>query len=328
MCGIATWGCASIPRRPLAGTPSSPRAASTTDCQVQRTVSSRIRSWPLRTGRAAALCAAALVVGSCASPRVVLPVGAGTPLPDYTELFDAAADPCRRVRTLEFVLAIEGETGDTRLRGRVRGALERPAALRLEGIAPFGAPAFVLVAGEAPAVLLLPRQRRVVTDATGKQLLELLAGLPLGPADLRAVLTGCLLPDPLAVGASTYRNGWVGVHLQGGATLFVNQVDGEPVIVAGRRNGLSIVYGDHTRGMPRRIHLRTSASAGVITDVTATLSQVSINVEIDERAFAALVPVDFTPTSIETLRPDAGPLAVPDEAGPRTAAEGAARAGP
>ena len=225
------------------------------------------------------------------------------------------------------MLAIEGETGDTRLRGRVRGALARPAALRLEGIAPFGAPAFVLVAGGAPAVLLLPRQRRVVADATGKQLLELLAGLPLGPADLRAVLTGCLVPDPVAIGARTYRNGWVGVQLQGDATLYVNHVDGKPLIVAGRSGGLSVVYGDHMRGMPRRIHLRTTTSGGVITDVTATLSQVSINVEIDERAFAGLVPGDFTPTSIDTLRPDAGPLAVPGEAGPGTAVEGAAPTG-
>ena len=272
-----------------------------------------------RRAAAVALCAVAGFLSGCAPPRIVLPQEAGTPLPAYAELFDAAVDPCRRVRTLELVLAIDGETGDTRLRGRVRGALARPASLRLEGIAPFGAPGFVLVAGEEPAVLLLPRQRRVVTDATGKDLLELLAGLPLGPADLRAVLTGCLLPDPTPVGARRYRNGWVGVQLEGDATLFVNQVDGAPVIVAGRRSGLVVAYDDHARALPRRIHLRTTAPGAAVTDVTATLSQVSINVEIDERAFARRVPADFTPTSIETLRPDSGPLAVSGEASRRPA---------
>ena len=283
---------------------------------------------PRRRGGATALCAVALVLSGCASPRILLPQGAGTPLRDYAELFNAAADPCRRVRTLELVLAIDGETGDTRLRGRVRGALARPASLRLEGIAPFGAPAFVLVVGEAPAVLLLPRDRRVVTDATGKDLLELLAGLPLGPADLRAVLTGCLVPDPAPVGARAYRNGWVGVQLEGDATLYLNHVDGAPVIVAGQRSGLLVEYGDHTRGMPRRIHLRTTAPGSVVTDVTATLSQVSINVEIDERAFARRVPRDFTPTSIETLRPESGPLAVRGETARGAAAEGVAPAAP
>ena len=281
-----------------------------------------------RHGGAAALCAVALALSGCASPRIVLPQGAGTPLPDYTELFNAAADPCRRVRTLELVLAIDGETGDTRLRGRVRGALARPASLRLEGIAPFGAPAFVLVAGEEPAVLLLPRQRRVVTDATGKDLLELLAGLPLGPADLRAVLTGCLVPGAMPVGARTYRNGWVGVELEGNATLYLNNIEGAPLIVAGRRSGLVVEYSDHTRGMPRRIRLRTTLPGGMVTDVTAMLSQVSINVEIDERAFARRVPEDFTPTSIETLRPDSGPLAVREEAARGAAAEGVPPAAP
>ncbi len=277
---------------------------------------------------AAALCAIALVLSGCAAPRIILPQGAGTPLHDYTELFNAAADPCRRVRTLEFVLAIDGRTGDTRLRGRVRGALARPASLRLEGIAPFGAPAFVLVAGAEPAVLLLPRQRRVVTDATGKDLLELLAGVPLGPADLRAVLTGCLKPDPAPVGARAYRNGWVGVELEGDATLYLNRVDGTPVIVAGRRSGLLVEYGGHMRGMPRRIHMRTTGPDSVVTTVTATLSQVSINVEIDERAFARRVPGDFKPTSIETLRPESGPLAVSEEAARGAAAEGVPPAAP
>lgn len=262
-----------------------------------------------RLARAAVAAAAALVFAGCAAPRIVLPEGAGTPLADYAELFDAAADPCRGVRTLELVLAIEGETGDTRLRGRVRGALARPASLRLEGVAPFGAPAFILVAGESPAVLVLPRERRVVTDATGRDLLQLLAGLPLEPADLRAVLTGCLVPHPTPVAARTYSNGWVGVQLEGEATLYVDRAAAAPVIVAGRRKGLVVAYGDHVRGMPRRVHVRSAPPGGAATDLTATLSQVSINVDIDARAFARVVPRDFTPTSIDTLRPEAGPLA-------------------
>ena len=256
-----------------------------------------------------------LALGACAAaPGIVLPRDPGTPLPDYAELFDAAVDPCRGVRTLELVLAIEGETGETRLRGRVRGALARPASLRLEGIAPFGAPAFILVAGESPAVLLLPRQRRVVTDASGSDLLALLAGLPLEPADLRAVLTGCMVPNPTPVAARTYSNGWVGIELEGAATLYVDRSGGAPVIVAGRRTGLVVAYGDHTRGLPRRVHARTTPPGSVATDLTAMLSQVSINVEIDARAFARTVPPDFAPTSIDTLRPEAGPLAISDEA--------------
>ena len=229
-------------------------------------------------------------------------------MPDYEDLFAAAVEPCRRVRTLELLLAISGRTGDARLRGRVRGALARPASLRLEGLAPFGAPAFVLVAGPAPAVLLLPRERRVVTGASGRDLLAALAGLPLGPADFRAVLTGCLVPQPRAVAARTYGGGWVGVVLEGDATLYLREVGAEPIMVAGRRPGLIVEYADHARGLPRRIRVQTTPPAAAATDLTATLQQVDINVELDARAFVQGVPDGFAPVSIETLRGAPGPL--------------------
>ena len=261
-----------------------------------------------RSLRLVCVCILTLVLGACAPPRINLPRGAGTPLADYEDLFAAAVEPCRRVRTLELLLAISGRTGDARLRGRVRGALARPASLRLEGLAPFGAPAFVLVAGAAPPVLLLPRERRVVSGASGRDLLAALAGLPLGPADLRAVLTGCLVPHPRAVAARTYGGGWIGVALEGDATLYLREVGAARVTVAGRRPGLIVEYAGHVRGLPRRIRVQTAAPGAAATDLTATLSQVDINVELDARVFVQDVPDGFTPVSIETLRGAPGPL--------------------
>ena len=257
---------------------------------------------------AAACCLLALVLGACTPPPIVLPQGAGTPLRDYEATFAAAVDPCRRVDTLEFLLALTGRAGDARLRGRVRGALARPAALRLEGLAPFGAPAFVLVASSGRALLLLPRERRAVTDATGRELLEALAGLPLGAADFGAVLTGCLAPRPRPVAARTYAGGWTGVALEGGATLYLRG-DGPAVVAAGRRPGLLVEYAEHVRGLPRRIRVQTTPGGAGATDLTATLSQVGVNVELDERAFVQNVPDGFAPAGIETLRGGAGPLA-------------------
>lgn len=267
----------------------------------------------VRLGATAAGCLLALVLGACAPPPIVLPQGAGTPLRDYEATFAAAVDPCRRVDTLEFLLALTGRAGDTRLRGRVRGALARPAALRLEGLAPFGAPAFVLIASSGRALLLLPRERRAVTDATGRELLEALAGLPLGAADFRAVLTGCLAPRPRPVAARTYASGWTGVALEGGATLYLRAGDGQPagpaVVAAGRRPGLLVEYAEHVRGLPRRIRVQTTAGGAGATDLTATLSQVGVNVELDDRAFVQNVPDGFAPAGLETLRGGAGPLA-------------------
>ena len=135
-------------------------------------------------GSALALCLFSVVLVSCTPSRVILPEGPGVPYADYHELFDRAVAACRGVRTLEALLALRGQTGEANLRGRVRTAVAEPASLRLEGLTPFGGPAFVLVVGEQPAILLLPRERRVVADAAGRDLLEALAGVELGPAEV------------------------------------------------------------------------------------------------------------------------------------------------
>jgi hypothetical protein len=64
--------------------------------------------------------------------------------------------------------------------------------LRLEGVAPFGTPVFILVADGSRGTLLLSRDRRVVRDADVADILDALIGLRLGPDDLRAVLSGCV----------------------------------------------------------------------------------------------------------------------------------------
>lgn len=235
---------------------------------------------------------------------------------DYRDLFDRAVETCRGVSTLEALLAISGRAGDANLRGRVRAALAEPASLRLEGLTPFGGPAFVLVVGHEPAILLLSRERRVVTNATGRDLLEILAGLPLDPADFRAVVTGCLVRDPRPLGARSYPNGWVGVDVEGDATVYLQQVDDAPVIVAGRRPGMVIEYDDHRGGLARRLRVTTTAPSTVETDLTAVMSQVSINVELDSRVFVPVVPDGFAPMSIEALRATAGPLEGPRPSDP------------
>ena len=206
------------------------------------------------------------------------------------------------------MLAISGQAGEASLRGRVRGALARPGSLRLEGLAPFGAPRFILVAHSDAAVLVLPRARRVVSEASAADLLDALAGVALGPADFGAVLTGCLMPDPQPRAARTYGNGWIGVDLDGGATLYLQMIDGAPVITAGTRDGLVVEYLDHARGLPRRVRLQSSDANRPNTDLTAILSQVNINPELQAEAFVARVRENYIPMTLNELRGTTGPL--------------------
>ena len=206
------------------------------------------------------------------------------------------------------MLAIRGQVGDTKLNGRVRAALARPSSLRLEGLAPFGAPGFLLVAQPDHAVLVLPRERRVVTDATGSELLEELAGVALGPADFRAVLTGCLVPEPRPRAARAYGDEWTGIELEGDATLYLRMIDGIPVIVAGRRGGMVVEYLDHTQGLPRRVRVQSREPGERNTDFNATLSQVNINIELHIDAFVAQGQDEYAPMTFDELRGITGPL--------------------
>ena len=148
-------------------------------------------------------------------------------------------------------MGITARTGDTRLRGDLLGALARPASLRLVGVTPFGAPSFVLVAEPTAAVLVLPRDERVVIGATAGDLLATLAGVELGADDFRAVLTGCIVPNPRPLGARIHENGWIAVSIDAETTAYLQVVDGVPVVIAGRRPGLTVWYSDHVRGLPR-----------------------------------------------------------------------------
>jgi hypothetical protein len=93
--------------------------------------------------------------------------------------------------------------------GRIDAGVEAPARLRLEGFPPvvYGSrPYFILVANGDDATLVLPRDDRVLLGARPGEIVEALAGVPLGPADLRAVLAGCGLAPasrPARRGSST-----------------------------------------------------------------------------------------------------------------------------
>ena len=253
----------------------------------------------------------ALVVflaSGCASTGRTLPVGPTVPFPDYQVSFDRAMDQCRRVRTMQLAMGITAQAGETRLRGNLLGAVARPASLRLVGVAPLGAPGFVLVADPDSAVLVLPRDRRVVTGASADDLLAALAGVALGAEDFRAVLTGCIVPDPDPLGARLHENGWIAVSMDADTTAYLETVDGVPVVVAGHRPGLTVWYSAHVRGLPRRIHIEAIDTTGVLTVLTATLSQVSINVELSPDVFVAQVRDDYLPMTLDQLRGTAGPL--------------------
>jgi hypothetical protein len=248
---------------------------------------------------------ASFAIAGCARRGIQLPSGAGTPLPDFAAVHSEAAKHCLGVRTLTTELGLAGKAGDQKLRGRALAGFESPASMRLEGLAPFGAPAFILVSRGSEATLLLPRDDRVLRNAAAQDILGALTGVSLSPADLQAILSGCVVPAPKATGGAQYGNDWRAIDLQGRARLYLRRVNQAWQLRAATRDGWRIEYPAWQGTWPRSVRLVSSAAPAV--DMTAQLSQVETNVAIDAKAFAVDVPRDATAITLEELR-DAGPL--------------------
>lgn len=232
----------------------------------------------------------------------MLPSGSGTPAPDFAGAYAAARAGCEGVRVLQVELGLSGRAAGQRLRGRVLAGLI-PGALRLEGVAPFGAPVFILVADGRRGTLLLARDRRVVHDAAPEEILNALVGIRLGPDDLRAMLTGCVRSAAEATAARAYGAEWLAIDLAAGGTVYLQRRDGVWRIVAGRYGGLEIDYPAFEGDRPSQVVLR-----GADLNLVLVLNQVEVNGELPRDQLVALkIPDGVAPLSLEQLR-TAGPL--------------------
>ena len=250
-----------------------------------------------------------LLLAACAPHRLELPTGAGEPFPEYAQALQGATADCRGVRTFSAELSIAGRAGHEKLRGRVAAGLAEPARARLEGIAPFGPPAFILVADGSSATLFLPRDNRVLAAASPAGILDALVGLDLGAADLRAILAGCVATDLQPASGRSYAGGWGRIELTGGGTVFVQRDGRQPWRVrAGLRPPLRIEY-ERAPGATTldAVRLLTIGEAGSGTDLRIGLSQVETNVTLAPAVFSIKVPPDAAPLTLAELR-QAGPI--------------------
>jgi outer membrane lipoprotein-sorting protein len=248
----------------------------------------------------------AIAASGCAARRVTLPTDQGSPLPDFAAVWTQVSEACRGVKTLTAELSLAGRAGDQRLRGRVVAGFERPGSMRLEGVAPFGPPAFILASRGATTVLLLPRDERVLRGERPEAILGALTGVALAPADLQAILTGCVTAAPKPAAGRLHQNGWASIDLDGSSRVYLQRQNDAWQIRAGRREGWQVEYPAWQDRFPRTVALR-SDRPGATVDLTATLSQIEANVDIDASAFTVNAPANAQSLTLEELRAS-GPL--------------------
>jgi len=239
----------------------------------------------------------ALLTAACASGGGTRPSTPGTDAPVALLDFRRATRPCAAVRTLTAELSLSGRAGGERLRGRVVAGLAEGGQARLEGLAPFGPPLFVLTAQANTAALVLPRERQILESAPMHDVLERLTGLPLSADELRLALLGCLGADAPATGFE-WPGPWRAVDTRDGHRLWLAPRDGAWRVVSADAGGWRVDYAGWLNDVPRQARVQTR-DANV--DLQVELRQLSMNVAIMPEAFQMTRPPDATPVRLDEL---------------------------
>jgi len=258
----------------------------------------------------------AIFFSSCASlPRpIALPSDPGTPLADFAAVHAQLSSACTAVRTLTMEIGLSGRAGSEPLRGRVIAGFERPSSMHLEGVAPFGGPVFVLAARGGSATLLLTREDRIIRNAPPEAILGALTGVALDPADLLAVFTGCVVPGPRAIAGHLHAGGLASIDVESGdqgtqrrtATLYLRRNGSQWELRAAKRDRWQIEYTPGAGSFPQSVRL-ISTNPDVVVGITAALSQIETNQDLDPKAFTVEEPKNVMPLTVDELR-RAGPL--------------------
>lgn len=242
----------------------------------------------------------------CGAPLMRLPAGPGAPAPDAAAALTQAAATCLGIRTLTAEVAASGKIGGQRFRTRLLVGVAAPGSARIEAVAPFGAPVFILAANNDDTTLLLPRDERVLQHGRSAEVLGAATGVPLGAEDLRLALTGCTPPVPRPEGRALGAD-WRVIETGPGDALYLHRAgSGGPwQIVAVNRAPWRIEYRDHLNGLPRAIRIVSlpgdrRADAGV--DLTLALSQVETNLTLGPDVFRVEIPRTAQPITLDELR--------------------------
>lgn len=193
-------------------------------------------------------------------------------------------------------MSLSGRAGGERVRGRILTGLESGGLVRLEAVAPFGAPFFILAGRSERATLLLPRERRVLQDAAVRDVLERITGLALGADDLRLIISGCLVERVEPLDGRQWGDRWKAVTIGPERVAYLRMQRGRAVLTAADYGPWHVDYAARAAGFPHLVRVRRGD-----VDITARMEQLNVNTQIDPRAWAVAIPSDADPMTLDEL---------------------------
>ncbi len=260
---------------------------------------------PRASGRRLAPVVAAILLASACAPKVrlTLPAGDGSPIADVTTVESIARGACRTPDALTADLRLSGRIDGDRVRGTLQVGASRET-MRIEGLAPFGAPVFVLAARPDGAILVLPRETAVARAASAADLLEAVVGVGLTPADLLAIVAGCGVADWEVRGGATFGDQWVRVDLDEGRRLWLRRLapGAAPLVVAAEDARWRVEYTRVDGTWPTAIRLVQRAPGPVRTDAVLAVDAPEALDALPPGALEVIVPRDAREVSLADLR--------------------------
>ena len=251
-----------------------------------------------------AIAAASLALAGCAARGFVMPTGDGTVEPTLAQAYQASIASCADLRSLTADIALSGRVDGRRVRGKLQVGLTREGGVRIEAVAPFGAPIFTIAGQADRGTLWLPRSRQVVRAAPA-EILDALTGVSLPPAGLFEIVTACPAPDDAVVKAERFtKPDLARVSLRSGAEVWWRPGVSPLLPMGGRRAGARFEYRAFAGDRPRTVRLGAApAEAGASrADLSLTLQDVETNVALGEDAFTLAVPDGATVLTLGELR--------------------------
>ncbi len=249
----------------------------------------------------------ATLLSGCATRVIRIPTDPGLPSVDAIEVYQSVSKDCKGVKTLTAEIALSGTVRGERIRGRVLAGFAMPASMRLEGVAPFGAPVFILTSNPRDVIFLLPRDNRVVRQSSTEDILNSLMGLSFTVDDLLSILTGCIVSTPQVEQGFRHDKDWISVILRDNtAAVYLKQVGASWEIRAAKWPGWRVEYSEWKGGIPRIVRLWSDSTQNPVA-LLAELSQLEVNVPLKAEVFLLDVPRSAVTLTLDELW-DVAPL--------------------
>jgi hypothetical protein len=245
---------------------------------------------------------------SCAGRAAfVVPGGPGTLAPEAAAIWTPIAESCRSISSYRSEFALTGQIGTQRIRGlasaKLYTALAATGHIGLE--ANVSGQLLFRLGGDADKAVLLLRDQNRVAAAPPDEILEALIGVPVNPARLLAIVSGCV--TTAASIERTARHNEVLEIVTDDATVYLTSVGTGWQVRAGRFADVSVDYFAFERGLPRDFRLSSSGPDKASVSLDLRVQVVQTNVTLDPALFRVTMPEGAMPISLDELR-RAGPL--------------------